>query len=57
METSVAFLRDRFPQFAPGVPERAAIERDAVPSMILWGPPGSGKTTLALALLGLVELS
>ena len=30
METSVAFLRDRFPQFAPGVPERAAIERDEV---------------------------
>jgi putative ATPase len=26
---------------------RSAIERDAVPSMILWGPPGSGKTTLA----------
>jgi putative ATPase len=26
---------------------RMAIERDAVPSMILWGPPGSGKTTLA----------
>jgi putative ATPase len=26
---------------------RVAIERDAVPSMILWGPPGSGKTTLA----------
>ena len=26
---------------------RAAIQRDAVPSMILWGPPGSGKTTLA----------
>ncbi|HZV76783.1 MAG TPA: replication-associated recombination protein A [Candidatus Babeliales bacterium] len=26
---------------------RTAIERDAVPSMILWGPPGSGKTTLA----------
>lgn len=26
---------------------RAAIERNAVPSMILWGPPGSGKTTLA----------
>jgi putative ATPase len=31
----------------PGHPLRAAIERDAVPSMILWGPPGSGKTTLA----------
>jgi len=26
---------------------RTAIERDAVPSMVLWGPPGSGKTTLA----------
>ncbi|MBX3222709.1 MAG: replication-associated recombination protein A [Labilithrix sp.] len=24
----------------------AAIERDRVPSMILWGPPGVGKTTL-----------
>src|SRR5262245_29408084 len=24
-----------------------AIEADRVPSMILWGPPGSGKTTLA----------
>jgi putative ATPase len=24
-----------------------AIGQDAVPSMILWGPPGSGKTTLA----------
>ncbi len=31
----------------PGRALRAAIERDAVPSMILWGPPGSGKTTLA----------
>lgn len=26
---------------------RSAIERGAYPSMILWGPPGSGKTTLA----------
>jgi putative ATPase len=31
----------------PGRALRAAIERDAAPSMILWGPPGSGKTTLA----------
>jgi putative ATPase len=26
---------------------RRAIESDNVPSMILWGPPGTGKTTLA----------
>ncbi|MCD8350994.1 MAG: replication-associated recombination protein A, partial [Planctomycetaceae bacterium] len=26
---------------------RNAIEADVIPSMILWGPPGSGKTTLA----------
>ena len=30
-----------------GKPLRAQIERDAIPSMILWGPPGCGKTTLA----------
>ncbi|MHB8141413.1 MAG: replication-associated recombination protein A [Vulcanimicrobiaceae bacterium] len=31
----------------PGRPLRSAIERDRIPSMILWGPPGTGKTTLA----------
>lgn len=32
---------------APGAPLRTLLELDAVPSMILWGPPGVGKTTLA----------
>jgi len=31
----------------PGRALRRAIESDRVPSMILWGPPGTGKTTLA----------
>jgi putative ATPase len=30
-----------------GKPLRNAIESGAIPSMILWGPPGVGKTTLA----------
>lgn len=33
-----------------GKPLRRAIEANLVPSMILWGPPGVGKTTLALML-------
>jgi putative ATPase len=32
---------------APGKPLQRAIEADYLRSMILWGPPGSGKTTLA----------
>src|SRR5271170_870515 len=31
----------------PGKPLRAQIDRDALTSLILWGPPGVGKTTLA----------
>jgi putative ATPase len=30
-----------------GKPLRVLIESDQLPSMIFWGPPGSGKTTLA----------
>ncbi len=33
-----------------GKPLRKALDANLVPSMILWGPPGVGKTTLALML-------
>lgn len=32
---------------APGGPVRSYLEQGRIPSMIFWGPPGSGKTTLA----------
>ncbi len=32
---------------APGRPLRQAIEHDTLQSIILWGPPGTGKTTVA----------
>ena len=34
----------------PGSVLREAVEADRLPSLILWGPPGSGKTTLAMLL-------
>jgi putative ATPase len=32
---------------APGAPLRQAIEGDVLQSLIFWGPPGTGKTTIA----------
>jgi putative ATPase len=39
----------------PGTPLRRAIEAGHVHSMVLWGPPGCGKTTLALLLARYAE--
>lgn len=39
----------------PGTPLRRALDQSQLHSMILWGPPGTGKTTLALILANHVQ--
>jgi putative ATPase len=41
----------------PGSVLREAVEADQLPSLILWGPPGSGKTTLAMLLASRTKAS
>jgi putative ATPase len=44
---SIAELIGQAHLFAPGAPIARAIAADRLPSLILWGPPGSGKTSIA----------
>jgi putative ATPase len=39
----------------PGRPLRRLVEQDRLTSALFWGPPGTGKTTLALAVAGTTE--
>jgi putative ATPase len=42
---------------APGKPLRLAIESDDATSMVFWGPPGTGKTTLAKIIARMTQAS
>ena len=39
----------------PSSPLRVSLDRGAPHSMVLWGPPGNGKTTIALCIARIVD--
>jgi putative ATPase len=45
------------PLLGPSAPLRRAIEADELRSLILWGPPGCGKTTIARLIAGRTRAS
>ncbi|MCC5877034.1 MAG: replication-associated recombination protein A, partial [Candidatus Sumerlaeia bacterium] len=45
--SSIADILGQEELLSPQAPLRRLIDAGRIPSMILWGPPGSGKTTLA----------
>jgi putative ATPase len=53
--TSLAEFLGQQQLLAPGKPLRERIERGTVGSMVFWGPPGCGKTTLAGLIAGYTE--
>ncbi|CAG9784259.1 unnamed protein product [Diatraea saccharalis] len=53
----LADLVGHMDSFGPGTMLRAMLEQDKIPNMILWGPPGCGKTSLANVIANICKKS